>query len=110
MPGGVGGVFRHADHAEIDIGVENAFLIGWQFFGERTSVPPRGGRGAAADMQERVFLRGVAELIDHGLRDYGAGAEKKAGAFDRVNLARGVVYFPAQRMRERVVEREARPS
>ena len=109
MPRGVGGVLGHADHAEIDIGIENAFLIGGKFFGERTSVRPVDHRMAAAGMQERMFLGGVAELVDHGLRDHGTWAKEETGAFDGVNLARGVVDFPAQRMRERVVQREARP-
>ena len=106
---GIGGVLRHADHAEIDIGIQNAFLIRWKLLGQRTAVRPIDHRMAAAGMQERMFLRGVAELVDHGLGDHCAGAEHEARALDGVNLARGVVDFPAQRMRERVVQREARP-
>ena len=45
---GIGGVLRHPDHAEIDIGIQNAFLIGWKFFGKRTSVRPVDYRMAAA--------------------------------------------------------------
>src|SRR5258708_22339270 len=65
---------------------------------------------AAAVVQERMFFRAVAQFIDHGLRDHRAGAKEEAGALDRVDLARGVVDFEAERMRERVVERKTRPS
>jgi len=40
----------------------------------------------AARVQERMFLRGVAELIDHGLGDH-ARAEEETGALDGVDLA-----------------------
>src|SRR5471032_775875 len=64
---------------------------------------------AAADVQERMFLGGVAKLVDHGLGDQCAGTEDETRALDSVNLARGVIDLPAKRMRERVVQREARP-
>ena len=31
---GIGGVLRHADHAKIDIGIQNALPIGWKFLGK----------------------------------------------------------------------------
>src|SRR5258708_16831024 len=65
---------------------------------------------AAAFVQEGMLFRAVAQFIDHGLRDHRAGAKEEAGALDRVDLARGVVDFEAERMRERVVERKTRPS
>src|SRR5260370_4311927 len=65
---------------------------------------------AAGFVQERMFFRAVAEFIDHGLRDHRAGDKEEAGALDGVDLARGVVDFEAERMRERVVERKTRPS
>ena len=56
-----------------------------------------------------MLFGGVAELVDHRLRDDRAGAEEEARAFDRVDLAGGVVDLMAERMRERVVQRKARP-
>ena len=56
VPGGIGGVLRHPDHAEIDIGIQNAFLIGRKFLGQRTAVRPVDHRMAAAGMQERMFF------------------------------------------------------
>src|ERR1700681_4121734 len=58
----IGGVLRHADHAEIDIGIQNAFLIGWKLLGKRTAVRPVDHRMAAAGVQKCVLLGGVAEL------------------------------------------------
>jgi hypothetical protein len=77
VSGGIGGVLGHADHAEIDIGIQNAFLIGWKLLGESTAVRPINDRMAAADVQERMFLGGVAEFVDHGLGDQRAGAEEE---------------------------------
>ena len=109
MPGRIGGVLRHPDHAEIDIGIQNAFLVGREFLGQRTAVRPVDHRVAAAGMQEGVLFGGVAELVDHRLRDDRAGAEEEAGAFDRIDLAGGVVDLMAERMRERIVQRKTRP-
>ena len=64
---------------------------------------------AAAGVQEGVFFGRVAQLVDHGLRDHRARAEEETRALDSINLARRVVDFPAKRMREGVVQREARP-
>ena len=56
MPGRIGGVLCDPDHAEIDIGVQNAFLVGRQFLGKRTAVRPVDHGVAATDMQEGVLF------------------------------------------------------
>ena len=56
-----------------------------------------------------MLFGAVADFVDHRLRHCRARSEDETRAFDRIDFARRVVDFVTERVRERVIQREARP-
>ncbi len=109
VPRRIGGVLGDANRAEIDVGVENAFLVRRELLGERTAVGPVDRGKAAAGMQQRMLVGPVADFLHHRLRHRRARRQHEAGALHRVHPGRGVVDLRAQGEGERVIQRETWP-
>src|SRR5262245_37521765 len=64
VPGRIGGVLGDPDRAEIDVGDQEAFLVGRKLLRDRTAVRTKDRGMAATDMQQRVLVVAVAELVN----------------------------------------------
>jgi hypothetical protein len=60
-------------------------------------------------VQKLMLVGRIAQLVDHRLRDHGARRNHETRALDRIDFARRIVDLGAERVRERIVERKARP-
>src|SRR5258708_36829011 len=109
MPRRVSRVLRYADRGEIDGGIDDPFAGFRQLLRERTAVRPVDYGMSAALMDQVALVLCVAHLLDHLPGDNGARRQDETGSFDRINLADGIVGFPAKRVRKGLVHRETRP-
>ena len=109
MPCGVSRILRNANRGEIDSGVDDPLAGFRQLLRERTTVRPVDYGMSAALMDEIALVLGVTHLLDHFLGDDGARCQDEAGSFDRIHLADGIVGFPAERVRKRLVHGKTRP-
>ena len=109
MPRRVSRVLRYADRGEIDGGIDNPFAGFRQLLRERTAVRPVDYGMSAALMDQVALVLRVAHLLDHLPGDNGARRQDETGSFDRIDLADGIVGFPAKRVRKGLVHGEARP-
>ena len=61
MSGRIGGRLCYRNHAEIDIRIDQAFLIGRQAIPDRRAVRPIDGREASTGVQQIVLVGRVAQ-------------------------------------------------